>query len=63
MAAFPGFPEVHVMKQLLIGMRQGDIWVKGSCLVMGLGCIKRKQIVKGLLYLAAEALFFCPPCG
>lgn len=46
------------MKQLLIGMRQGDIWVKGSCLIMGLGCIKRKQIVKGLLYLAAEALFF-----
>ena len=45
------------MKQLLIGMRQGDIWVKGSCLIMGLGCIKRKQIVKGLLYLAAEALF------
>ena len=46
------------MKQLLIGMRQGDIWVKGSFLIMGLGCIKRKQIVKGLLYLAAEALFF-----
>lgn len=46
------------MKQLMSGMRQGDIWVKGSCLIMGLGCIKRKQIVKGLLYLAAEALFF-----
>ena len=46
------------MKQLLIGMQQGDIWVKGSCLIMGLGCIKRKQIIKGLLYLAAEALFF-----
>ena len=45
------------MKQLLIGMRHGDIWVKGSCLVMGLGCIKRKQIIKGFLYLAAEALF------
>ena len=37
---------------------QGDIWVKGSCLVMGLGCLKRGQIMKGLLYLAAEILFF-----
>ncbi|MBQ9263956.1 MAG: hypothetical protein IJ189_07095 [Clostridia bacterium] len=37
---------------------QGDIWVKGSCLVMGLGCLKRGQIVKGLAYLAAEILFF-----
>ncbi len=35
-----------------------DIWVKGSCLVMGLGCLKRGQIMKGLLYLAAEILFF-----
>ena len=25
---------------------------------MGLGCLKRGQVVKGLLYLAAEALFF-----
>ncbi len=37
---------------------QGDIWVKGSCLVMGLGCLKRGQIMKGLLYLVAEILFF-----
>ena len=37
---------------------QGDIWVKGSCLVMGLGCLKRGQIMKGLLYFAAEILFF-----
>ncbi len=39
-------------------LSQGDIWVKGSCLVMGLGCLKRGQIMKGLLYLAAEILFF-----
>ena len=37
---------------------QEDIWVKGSCFVMGLGCLKRGQIMKGLLYLAAEILFF-----
>jgi len=39
-------------------LSQGDVWVKGSCLIMGLGCLKRKQILKGLLYLAAEILFF-----
>ncbi len=36
---------------------QGDIWVKGSCFVMGIGCLKRGQTVKGLLYLTAEILF------
>jgi len=46
------------MKRFWKGFAQGDIWVKGSCLVMGLGCIKRGQIVKGLMYLAAEVLFF-----
>ncbi len=39
-------------------LSQGDVWVKGSCLIMGLGCLKRRQILKGLLYLAAEILFF-----
>ena len=46
------------MKRFWREFAQGDFWVKGSALVMGLGCIKRGQIVKGLLYLAAEALFF-----
>ena len=46
------------MKRLWNEIVQGDIWVRGSCFVMGLGCLKRKQTVKGLLYLAAEALFF-----
>ena len=39
-------------------LSRGDAWVKGSCLIMGLGCLKRGQIIKGLLYLAAEILFF-----
>lgn len=39
-------------------LSEGDIWVKGSCLIMGAGCIKRGQKIKGLLYLAAEVLFF-----
>ena len=46
------------MKRFWKEFAEGDIWVKGSCLVMGLGCMKRKQFVKGLLYLAAEVLFF-----
>ena len=46
------------MKRFWKDFAQGDSWVKGSCLVMGLGCIKRGQIVKGLMYLAAEVLFF-----
>ena len=46
------------MKRFWKEFAEGDIWVKGSCLIMGLGCMKRKQFVKGLLYLAAEVLFF-----
>ena len=46
------------MKQFFRELSQGDIWVKGSCLVMGLGCLKRGQIMKGLLYFATEILFF-----
>ena len=46
------------MRQIWNEIAQGDRWVRGSCLVMGLGCMKRKQVVKGLLYLMAEALFF-----
>ena len=46
------------MKRFWKEFAEGDIWVKGSCLVMGLGCMKRKQFVKGLLYLVAEGLFF-----
>ena len=46
------------MRQFFRDLFQGDIWVKGSCLIMGLGCLKRGQIMKGLLYLAAEVLFF-----
>lgn len=46
------------MIRLFREWRQGDLWVKGSCIIMGLGCMKRGQVVKGLLYLAAEVLFF-----
>ena len=46
------------MKQIWKELAQGDRWVWGSCLIMGLGCLKRRQIIKGLLYLMAELLFF-----
>ena len=46
------------MKRFWKNLAHGDLWVKGSCLVMGLGCLRRGQIVKGLFYLAAEVLYF-----
>ena len=46
------------MKRFWNDLAQGDLWVKGSCLIMGLGCLKRGQIAKGLFYLAAEILYF-----
>lgn len=36
---------------------QGDAFVKLSFLVMGFGCIVRRQFAKGLLYLAAQVAF------
>ena len=38
-------------------LRHGDIFTRLSAVIMGAGNICRKQIVKGLLYLAAEILF------
>lgn len=36
---------------------KGDIWTKLSCLIMGLGCAVRGQIVRGLVFLTFEVLF------
>lgn len=38
-------------------LRHGDIFTRLSAVIMGTGNICRKQIIKGLLYLAAEILF------
>ena len=35
----------------------GDVWTKCSFLILGLSHIRRKQIVKGILLMAVEALF------
>jgi len=38
-------------------MAHGDVFTRGSALVMGLGNFVHGQIVKGVLFLASEALF------
>jgi arabinogalactan oligomer/maltooligosaccharide transport system permease protein len=35
----------------------GDLLTRLSFIVMGLGCLLRRQVVKGLLFLASQALF------
>lgn len=50
------------MKAFLKDFWRADLWVKGSALIMGLGLIRRGQIIKGIMYLASECLyvlFFC----
>ena len=39
-------------------LRHGNGWTRLSALVMGAGCLRYGQIVKGLLYLGFEALYF-----
>ncbi len=36
-------------------IRNGSLWVRLSALLWGLGCLIRRQLVKGLLFLASEA--------
>ena len=43
--------------------RQGDAATRTSFLVMGFGCLKRKQYIKGLLFLAAQVLFLLYMAG
>lgn len=38
-------------------VKQGDVWAKASMLIMGIANLRRKQIVKGLLFLLSEAAF------
>lgn len=47
-------PREYLLKRVI---REGDVWAKASILVMGIANIRRKQIVKGLLFLLAEAAF------
>ena len=38
-------------------IKEGDIWTKASMLIMGIASLRRRQIVKGLLFLLSEAAF------
>jgi len=42
---------------LAAAFREGDVWTKLSALIMGLGQLKRGQVIKGLLLMAFETLF------
>lgn len=39
--------------------KEGDAKTRASFVVMGFGCAARGQLLKGLMYFAFEALFFC----
>ncbi len=43
--------------ELGAAMAHGDWRTRASFVVMGFGCLTRRQVVKGLIYLAIEALF------
>lgn len=47
----------NYFKDFAVAVREGDIWVKASLLIMGAGYFARKQIVNGLLMLALQAAF------
>lgn len=44
----------HLLKKVL---KEGDVWAKAAMLIMGIANLRRKQIVKGLLFLLSEAAF------
>ena len=46
-----------ILSELYQTFRDGDTATRLSFAVMGLGCLRRGQIIKGLLYLASQALF------
>ena len=47
----------HGVKQAVYDVVHGSVAVKLSCVIMGLGQMMRKQIIKGLIYLLIEAGF------
>ncbi|WP_243122217.1 carbohydrate ABC transporter permease [Clostridium thermarum] len=50
-------PKDSIFKNLIHALTKGNIVSKLSCIVMGLGCVLRGQIVKGLLYLALQLTY------
>ena len=52
-----GAPKRGFFRELAHIYRHGDGASKLSFLLMGVGCIRRGQILKGLMYLACQVLF------
>ena len=52
-----GAPKRGFFRELAHIYRHGDGATKLSFLLMGVGCIRRGQILKGLMYLACQVLF------
>ena len=50
--------EEGLLRSLGLAMRRGDARTRLSFLLMGSGCLFRGQVVRGLLYLLSEGLFF-----
>lgn len=50
------FPDVIPVTEAI---REGDIFTKLACLIMGAGNFARGQIISGLLFLAAEISYIC----
>ena len=48
------FPDVITVRESL---KKGDLATRLSCVVMGAGNIRRGQVVKGLMFLAAEIIY------
>lgn len=51
------FRFIDSCRTFFLALVDGDIFTKLSFLFLGVGAIKRKQIVKGIIYLLVEALF------
>ena len=52
----PGFFK-RTLGPLVDSFREGDIWTRLSALIMGLGNLRRGQLLKGLIMLAFEIGF------
>ena len=52
----PGFMK-RCFGPIVEAFREGDVWTRLSALIMGLGNLRRGQILKGLIFMAFEAAF------
>ena len=57
MSAGEGRLPARMLAPALEALREGDVWTRLSAVVMGLGNLRRSQIVKGLLFFSFEVGF------